>query len=344
MGLARIATIVAVISPTLAAAQARPERFDSRSVIRLLDTLGSDTTHDLKAVIVSRHGRTELERYFNGDGTETLHDIRSATKSITGLLVGLAIERRLLEGVEVPIGRVLPAGMPAAMARIRVSDLLTMRSGLDSDDRDSLAAGNENRLDESKDWLEFAYGVPIKQAPGERYVYSSLTAFLAGAVVEQVSHQPLVTFADRHLFGPLGIRRRAWRRGPRGEGTGQGNLSIRAQDLLRIGQMVLDHGRFEGRQIVDSSWIEQSLTPHVAIGDVDRYADGYGYLWYTKTYERAGRQITIHFASGNGGNKIYLIPEYDMVVAITSSAYGRGYGQRRSERILLAILDATNPR
>jgi len=325
-------------------APAAGETFDAAGVEALFSELELDPARDLRGVVATRHGCVVTERYFNGDTPQTLRDIRSAAKSITATLVGIAIQKGLLPGLDEPIANHLPAGMPAGQRRIRVRDLLTMRSGLDSDDDDPESRGNEDRLDESPTWLPFAYAVPMKHAPGERYVYSSLTAFLAGAVVEHVSGMPLQRFAQENLFGPLGITEFSWRRGPRGEGVGQGNLSLTARDMTKIGRLFLNKGRVDQRQVVEPAWVAEALSPLVDIAAQDRYADGYGYMWYTKRYNRGARSTVVHFASGNGGNKIYVVPQYDLVVAITSTAYGKGYGQRRSERILLRLLDATDAR
>ncbi len=320
------------------------ETFDSVKVEALFDDLERDPTRDLRGVLVTRHKCVLAERYFNGDGPLSLRDIRSATKSITSTLVGIAIQQRLLPGLDEPIASVLPAGMPTEQIRIRIRDLLTMRSGLDSDDDDPKSLGNEDRLDASSAWIPFSYAVPMKHAPGERYVYSSLNAFLAGAVVEHTSGMPLQNFAQEYLFGPLGITDVSWRRGPRGEGVGQGNLSISARDMAKIGNLFLNEGRIGQRQIVSRDWVLEAMSPLVNITEQDPYADYYGYMWYTKRYDRGGRSIVVHFASGNGGNKIYVVPQHDLVVAITSTAYGRGHGQRRSEQILLQLLDATDAR
>lgn len=318
------------------------ESFDTAKAEKLFNQLERDTTKDLRGVVVSRHGCVQAERYFNGDGPESLRDIRSAAKSITAILVGIAIEQHLLPGVDDPIAKFLPAGMSTTQQQIRIRDLLTMRSGLDSDDDDAKSLGNEDKLDESSDWLRFAYKVPLKYAPGERYVYSSLNAFLAGAVVEYVSDMPLQNFAQQHLFGPLGIKDFVWRRGPKGEGVGQGNLSLSARDMTKIGSLLLNKGRIGQRQILPDAWVAQAMSPLVDIAKYDPYADSYGYMWFSKQYKLAGRLIFVHFASGNGGNKIYVVPQYDLVVAITSTAYGQGYGQRRSEQILLQLLEATD--
>ncbi len=316
------------------------ESFDAAGIDSLFADLGRDSTRDIKGVVIQRYGCTLAEQYFNGANASSLHDIRSATKSITSTLVGIAIQQRLVKGINEPLSELLPDGMITMERRITLRDVLTMRSGLDSDDEDSLSVGNENRLDESTDWAAFARTVPMRSPPGERYVYSSLNAFLAGAVVEHASNHSLQAFAEKHFFGPLGIHRFQWRRGPRGEGVGQGNLSITARDMVTIGELFLRRGRLDNRQVVDSLWVSEALASHVDISSVDRYADAYGYMWYCKRYESGGNAITVHFASGNGGNKIYLVPAYDLVIAITSSAYGRGYGQRRSEQILLRILAA----
>ncbi len=329
--------------PASDTAHQRAARAVRPALDRVLQSYRADSVRDLKGVVVQQHGQRVAEQYFNGDAVATLHDIRSATKSITALLVGIALGPQALQTLDAPLGALLPGSLTPAQQRIRLRDLLTMRAGLDADDEDSLARGNETRLDDSPDWMAFVRAVPMASPPGERYVYSSLTAFLAGRVVEQQAQAPLADFANRVLFRPLGVPRFAWRRGPRGEGVGQGNLSIRVRDMVAIGELVLRHGRAGGQQLVDSAWIAHALAPSVSIGAVDRYADSYGYLWYTKTYALGDRHVTVHFASGNGGNKIYVIPAYDAVLAISSSAYGRPYGQRRSEDILRRVLAALSP-
>jgi CubicO group peptidase (beta-lactamase class C family) len=212
----------------------------------------------LRAVVVLREGAIVAERYYNGETAETLHDIRSAGKSITALLVGTAVAR---------------------------GQLATTKTVGDY-------------------WPEVV-GRPAATKPGSTYRYNSLGSYIAGRVVENASGADLEDYAARVLFAPLGITRWSWDRDVAKHPKGQGNLA-----------------------------------PRVAIGAVDRYADSYGYFWYAKTQDIGGRKIAVHFASGNGGNKIYVIPARRMVVSIASSAYGKGYGQRRSEDILKAILKA----
>ncbi len=334
-----VAALLAMTSARVSAQTARDSLTARRAALeRTLQAYEADTTRDLKGVAVQQHGVRLVERYYNGQRDTTLHDIRSAAKSITSMLVGLMLQRRPVHTLDTPLGTLLPGALVAEQQRIRLRDLLTMRAGFDSDDEDSTARGNEVLLDESADWMAFLRGVPMKHPPGERYVYSSLTAFVAGRVVEQRMGQPLSDFARNALFEPIGIRRFVWRRGPKGEGVGQGNLFISLRDMTALGELVLRNGRANGQPLVDSAYLAQSLSAQVPIGDVDPYADSYGYMWYTRQHVVNGEPVRVHFASGNGGNKIYVIPQRDAVVTIASRAYGRRHGQRRSERILLDVL------
>jgi CubicO group peptidase (beta-lactamase class C family) len=343
---------VAVVCALSAAACQRPAPAGSGEAVtgdgarptldEVLARWDRDAHADLRAVVVRRAGAIVAERYYNGETPDGTTDVRSAGKSITALLAGIAIDRGLLAGVGARVDTVWPAARGTAIGRATLDDPLTMRAGLDaSDDEDS--PGNEDRLDAAPDPVTFALAVPANARPGERYLYSSLTAYLTGLVVAHAAGQPLDELARDALFGPLGITAWRWQRDAAGRTKAQGNLWLTARDVAVIGELVRQGGAFEGRRIVSEAWIRAVLAPRVPIGDVDPYADTYGYYWYGKTHRIAGHDVPVAFASGNGGNKIYVVPSYNLVVAITSQAYGRGHGQRRSEAILLALLAALAP-
>ena len=320
--------------------QAKPEDggLNAEMLRSLFQDLTKDPHKDLKGVVVVRHGKLVAEAYFNGDSVDTLHDIRSATKSITAILVGIALQRHLIASVNDSISSYLP-GLPRdGKQEITIRDLLNMRSGLDADDEDSSTPGNEDRLDASTDWIKSVYSVPVTAKPGEHYNYCSINAFIAGAIVENATRMPLDAFAKQTLFDPLGIRKFKWRQVPVNRITGQGNLYITTRDEARIGELILHNGIFNGHRIVAHDWVEASVASQVPISAFDPYADFYGYMWYTKAENVGKRNIAVHFASGNGGNKIYVVPDLDMVVAVTSGAYHHGYGQVRSQDILLKVL------
>jgi CubicO group peptidase (beta-lactamase class C family) len=315
---------------------------DEPALNTLWQRLAADPHKDIKGVVILRHGKLAAEQYFNGDDKATLHDIRSATKSLTATLMGIAIDRHIIHSVDDPISTYLP-GLPKDKRAITIRDLLNMRSGLDANDEDPATPGNEDRLDESTDWMKTVETVPMKTTPGERYVYCSINAFLTGAIIENATKMPLDAFAKQALFDPLGIEAFEWRHVPINRTTGQGNLRITARDAARIGELFLNDGEFKGVRVVSRDWVEKSVANQVPISFSDPFADFYGYMWYSREEIVGDGRILVHFASGNGGNKIYIIPSLDMVVAITSSAYGTNYGQRRSQDILLRILNATSP-
>ncbi|MBW3497106.1 serine hydrolase [Janthinobacterium sp. NKUCC08_JDC] len=326
--------ITALSLPCAANAQNAPTALE-----QVLLAQDHDSHGDLRAVVVLRNGAILAERYYNGETADTLHDIRSAGKSITALLVGAAVARGQLATTKT-VGDYWHevAGSPAG--KVLIDDLLTMRSGLAAFDEDEQSPGNEDKLDAAPDPAAFVRGVPSATAPGSVYRYNSLGAYIAGRVVESASGADLEDVAAKALFAPLGITRWRWGRDVANHPKGQGNLSLRARDTAKIGQMVLDDGAVDGKRVIDTAWLHAALAPRVAIGAGDRYADSYGYFWYAKTQDIGGQKIDVHFASGNGGNKIYVIPARGMVVSIASGAYGKPYGQRRSEDILKAILKA----
>jgi CubicO group peptidase (beta-lactamase class C family) len=311
---------------------------DPAAIESLYQEMAREPHHDLKAIVIVQNGRLASEHYFNGDSADALHDIRSATKSITSLLMGIAIQKGLVHSVNDSIALYLP-GLPRdGKEKISIKDLLNMRSGLDADDEDPSSPGDEDNLDKSSDWIHTIYAVPIKWAPGAHYNYCSINAFLTGAIVENATHMRLDEFARVNLLEPLGIENYRWRHVPIDRITGQGNLSITARDMAAIGELMLNGGTVNGTRLVDHAWITRSMTNQVSISDSDPYADFYGYMWYTKAEPLGSGTIEVHFASGNGGNKIYIVPSLHMVVAITSSAYSTNYGQRRSQSILWKIL------
>jgi CubicO group peptidase (beta-lactamase class C family) len=299
-----------------------------------------DPHPDLSGVIVLRKGHVVAERYYHGETADSLHDIRSAGKSITSLLVGIARDERRIGSVADPVATYWPEAGGSAIGSVSLANVLTMRSGLAAFDADPASPGQEDRLDAAADPQSFILGLPQERAPGSAYRYNSVTASIAGIVVARATGETMADFARQHLFGPLGIQRWSWASDAGGYTKGQGNLSVTLRDFAAIGEMVRRCGHYNGIRIVSCRWLRQSLSPKASIADVDPYADGYGYFWYSKTQQIEGRAVPVSFASGNGGNKLYIIPSMDMIVAITSKAYGHGYGQKRSEDILKAILAA----
>jgi len=316
-----------------------PARTDARFQA-VLAQWDHDEHPDLRGVIVLRDGRIVAEHYYNGEQAGSLHDIRSAGKSVTALLLGIAIDRGRIGSVGDPVQAYLPEVKGSAIGDVALRDLLSMRSGLAAFDDDPASPGNEDRLDAAPDPVAFLRSVPRSDSPGTRYRYNSLTAWTAGLVVARATGEKLSDFADGALFRPLGIRRWTWATDQAGNTKGQGNLSLTLREFAAIGEMVRNGGLYHRRRVVSAAWVADMLRPRQTISDTDPYADGYGFFWYYRVQRIGGEAVPASFASGNGGNKIYVVPTRHLVVAITSSAYGHGYGQRRSQAILQALLAA----
>jgi CubicO group peptidase (beta-lactamase class C family) len=305
-----------------------------------------DEHRDLQSILVARHGRLVVERYFNGGGREVLHDVRSAAKSIISTLVGVALAEGRIADLDRPFLSFLPgqAAAAGAQARVTLRDLLQMRSGLAADDDDPRSPGEEDKMVASPDWLRFALALPMATEPGERWAYASLNTMLVGRILAAVTGQDLEAYAREKLFAPLGFGVYRWPRSPDGHVIAQGNLSLRSRDLLKLGLLFADHGRWQGQQLVPRRWIDEATAARTTFapgrngfGDLYR---GYGYFWWTGIEQLGSRSVPLYFASGNGGQKVFVIPELDMVVVVTSSAYSRPYAHARSHAILRACLRA----
>jgi CubicO group peptidase (beta-lactamase class C family) len=288
-----------------------------------------DGTHaDVDAVLLFADGRLVLEEYFHGTGVDTPHQLRSATKTVVALLAGIAIDEGRLPG---DTARALPLlGDDAAddgdprRARITLADLLTMRPGLACDDWDARSPGRETRIYTEPRWLPALFALPMLHEPGTAARYCSGGALAVGRIVERATGTPLPAYARRALFDPLGVRPAdaPWRFAL--DSTAQrdfAQLRLRPRDLLKLGLLLRDGGRWRGRQVVSAAWVERMTARHTAIN-----TRGYGYLvWHQNFAVRSGSattRVATVGASGHGGQKLYVVPSLDAVVVFTGSGYG----------------------
>jgi CubicO group peptidase (beta-lactamase class C family) len=301
----------------------------------------------ITSVVIARHGKLAYEGYFGGTDASTLMETRSATKSITSMLVGIAIDQRLLAGVNTPILPFFRDKQPlqnpdARKEKITVEDFLTMSSLLECDDWNDFSRGNEERMYVIEDWVKFALDLPIKGfAPwvtkpkdspyGRSFSYCTAGAFLLGQVVERSVKMPVQDFARKNLFEPLGIEKADWKFSPLGEAQTGGGLGLRSRDLLKLGQLYANGGFWNGKRVVSESWVKVSAQPHVRIDDETQY----GYLWWLKSFKSGEQAHPAYFMSGNGGNKVVVLPDLDMVVVITSTNYNSKGMHEQTEKLLM---------
>ena len=316
--------------------------FSEDSLGSLLELIGDTPPRDFRSLLVIKDGYLVVEEYFNSFMEPNINDIRSAGKSITAMCVGIAMDRGLF-ALSDPLSKFFPerdfSKNPEA-TKITVKDLLTMSAGLASDDYDDDSPGTEGRMMQTEDYLEFILNLSMDFAPGSKWAYSSAIAFLAGALVEETSGLTLEDFARQHLFAPLRITECYWQKSPQGRTTGMGNLYLQSRDFAKLGLLMLYKGKWEDQQVISSEYCDLVATKSQDISDQDPFAHGYGFMWYLAQTTVQNKQHDYYFASGNGGNKIFVFPELNMVVTTMSSAYGQGYGQRRSHNILEKVLNA----
>jgi CubicO group peptidase (beta-lactamase class C family) len=295
---------------------------------------------DVHAVVVARYGKLVFEQYFRGydepwdapngqhdfDAT-TRHDMRSASKSVVSLLVGIAIERRLIAGVDEPVVKFFPewaALKTPGWDNLTLRHLLTMSSGIEWDENRAWTdpANDEPHLGYEADPIGYVLAKPIAAPPDTIWNYNGGGTDLLGNILERVSGKSLPDFAREALFQPLGITDWEWKTYPKnGKISAAAGLRLRPRDAAKIGQLVLDRGIWNGRQLVPATWIAQSIAPRFqAIG----YFGGlffYGYQWWLGRTLSDGREITWIAAMGLGGQRIFIVPELDLVVMITSGLY-----------------------
>ncbi|MEM7354728.1 MAG: serine hydrolase [Acidobacteriota bacterium] len=297
---------------------------DPEPLARLISELPAERKHGLHSLLIARRGQLVFEQYWNGHDRDTVQDARSATKSITSLLLGIALDRGLVGAVSDPLLPYLDDAYPdlaqsgTEKAGITLAHLLTMSSGLDCDDRDRKTKGQEDRMYRRRDWVRYFLELGVVHPPGEVGRYCTGGVVALGRVIAEASGLAIPEFARQHLFGPLGFRGERWSRFDRDRQTDTGgHLYLRPRDMAKIGQLVLQAGQWNGSQLVPAAWIERATQEHIRL-------DGgrpYGYLWWFAGLQVGARQHKVIFASGNGGQLIYIVPDLELVVVFTGGNY-----------------------
>ncbi|TAX37416.1 serine hydrolase domain-containing protein [Rhizobium leguminosarum] len=281
-----------------------------------LDRAASDPAmRPLKTVIVARDGRVLSERGFRGHSPSESTNIKSASKSIISALVGIAIDKGLLEGPDQKIAPILKADLPVTpdlrINDITIGNLLSMQAGLDR-----MSGANYGRWVSSRNWVRFALSQPFVDQPGGEMLYSTASTHLLSAILTKVGRRPTLVLA-REWLGPVdGFRIGAWERDPQGIYLGGNQMAMSARSLLAFGELYRNGGKTaDGRQIVPADWISQSWQQRTN----SRFSgDEYGYGWFTR--QIGGEQV--HFAWGYGGQMLYIVPSLDLTVVMTSEESG----------------------
>ncbi len=307
----------------------------------LLKSFGS--LGPINSMLISQHEEIIGEEYFRRMHAGRGHNIKSASKSVLSILVGIAIEKGYLEGVDQTIEEFFPeyfdSNPDPVKASVTIGDLLTMRSGLASTSR-----GHYGRWVTSRNWIMYALNRPLEGTPGVDRIYSTGNTHLLSVIITRASGMSTLRFANRYLFGPMDIRVTGWDRDPQGYYLGGNNLALYPRDMIKIGQLMMDMGVYQGEQLVSGEWIKESIEP-VTGRQIDN--DNYGYLWF----RRMSGDFHKVYAFGNGGQYIMILPELDAVISVTTQNetseptrnYRRQLFQGLDQEVIPRLADMYNP-
>ncbi len=309
---------------------------DPRLFAALDAVLDSGGYGPVDGLIVARHGSLVYERYGSGFDRETSHDLRSVTKSITSLVVGAAIDRGSLE-VDARVASFFPdyETVLTDKSDVTVDHLLTMRSGLDCDDWDPASPGQEDKMYLSDDWVGFILELDVLEPPGATARYCTGGVVLLGEVVRAATATAYDEFAQTALFDPLRISSPAWEFTPSGRVDSGGHLRITPRDMAKVGQLVLDGGRWDGVSVVSERWIADATAPAAMLGTASM-----GRLWWSGTFSLPTADVDVVFARGNGGQFIVVLPSLDMVAVSTASHYNHPRAAEPLDMIARFIIPA----
>jgi len=316
------------------------------SLPRMESAIGRGEFGRITSVVIARRGRLVYERYFDPAGASGRRNTRSATKTIAGMLVGIALDQRILESVEDRVFSFFPEHADLARsdprkASLTIEDLLTMSSILECDDSNPFSRGNEERMYLVEDWIRFALELPVRGFPswvprpeacphGRSFSYCTAGVGLLGGILAQAAASSVPAFAKKHLFDPLGIAEVAWPLNPKGLAFTGGGLPLTSRELLTLGQLYLDGGSWKGARVVSERWVRTSTAPHVTIDAETEY----GYLWWLRRLKYGSGTCLGYFMQGNGGNKVAVFPERYSVTVVTAENFRSPPGERLEDRLL----------
>lgn len=310
---------------------------DQQSLCTLAQKLDAAKEDNVHAVLIARHGKLVFERYFTGSdshwgqpakdiafGPDVPHDLRSISKSVVSLLVGIAVGKGWVASIDQPVLALLPAYADLSSPQkqgITLRHLLTMSPGLAWSEQlpYSDLRNSENGMDMAKDPCRYVLEQPVAHDPGTVWTYSGGTTGLLACVLRQATGKPLDEFARETLFEPLGITKVEWARYPQaGEPVAASGLRLLPADTLKLGQLVLDKGAWNGKQIVPAEWIEMATAPQINAPN----AMFYGFQFWLGRSLVDHRSVEWIAGFGYGGQRLFIVPSLDLTMMVHAGRYG----------------------
>ena len=295
---------------------------DPKIVAKGMDLALQDRFPNLEGLVVVQKGRLVLDEYFRGFDPGDLHQMQSTSKSVLAILFGIAQDNGLVAARQklydyYPEYRTQP-GWDKAKGRITLANLLSMSSGFDCDDWIPPGDGCNKGMWKSADWLAYDLNLPLNHDPGTHFAYTTSCMELLGSVIAKKSGLSIPDFAEKYLFQPLGIKSFQYASGPNDVTEVGGSLRLRPRDMAKMGEMYLRMGKWNGRRIVSSRWVEACTRPEAP---KEKRTFDYGYLWWQEDMPYKDRKVKVFYAAGLGGQHIFVVPDLDLVCVTTAGNY-----------------------
>ena len=270
----------------------------------------------IHSMLVVRHGVIVLDAYFYPYEPTVPHDVASVTKSVTSMLMGIAIDKAYVKSVKQPVLGLLNAAPPVAAdprrSRMTIENMLTMTSGMTCGVIDAAHTAEDElaAMRHTSDWIRYAVNIPMRAEPGSQFAYCSVNNHLLSGVITARTGRSLESFARQNLFDPMGIREWLWPADPKGMSHGWGDLHLYPRDMAKLGYLYLHGGKWNGKQLVSEEWVRTSTESHAKV----REGVGYGYSWWINV----AREPHIPEAEGRAGQRISIVPDKDAIVVFTA--------------------------
>lgn len=276
---------------------------------------------NVHSILIIKDGKLVFEEYFYEHNKNKLHELRSATKSFISALTGIAIDKGFIKSKNETVLSYFPEytfeNISDAKKKITIENLLTNQSGLDCDVSNPESVGNETTMNNSDDWVKFTLDLPMSDSAGGKGMYCSGNPITLGRIIEKATKQTVPKFAKQNLFDPLGIKKYVWNfKTNKSSVETFCQVYLTSRDMAKFGLLYLDKGNWKGKQIISKEWVNQSLKKYSVVQGVN-----YGYLWWNKYLDANGVRYYSFAAQGNGGQKIYIWQEHNMVTVITGGNY-----------------------
>lgn len=307
------------------------DSYDKERINELKRKIAEKLYKDITSIVVIKDGKLLLEEYFNGATRDTLHNTRSVGKSFASTMMGIAIGDRFIKSENQTLKDFYDltkfANYSTKKESVTLKSLLTMSSGFNGNDDDESSPGNEEKMYPTDNYVKFALDLPMddKKQVGKTWNYFTAGVVVLGDILHKSVPGGLETYADKKLFKPLSITKYEWQYTPQKVALTAGGLQMSALDFAKYGQLYKNGGKWNGKQVVPQSWVDKTFTKHLALDD----DTSYGYLFWNTTIKVDNKVHETFFATGNGGNKIFVFKDQPLVIVITAKAYGKWYMHRQ---------------